>query len=283
LAISVELTTNLKDLATSKGGCLFGVANPKVGFEKALPGHRPLDIMPSCRSVIVIGVATGTEMDRFLKPATHGNDAFDRLSYLFLDSILLSGKQFLEDKGYESRVVEGMSDQRKSIPVLGYKVCAYEAGLGVYGRFGVIVTERDGPSVNWGVLLTDAELASTGRLGGFEPCKDCTVCAALCPAEAIDKAKPPPTGHDRGKCVSFVMGLRDYYSEVGGYRGHCGVCFEKCPVGREVIVKTGFVEARQSGIVHETKEKAAEIAETIVSSPKYLKEQAENRYGVSSF
>jgi epoxyqueuosine reductase QueG len=277
-----ELTTKLKDLAFSKGACLFGVANPQKGFDKALRGHKPLDIMPDCRSVIVTGVATGTEMDRFFKPITHGNEAFNRLSNLFLDSILLSEKQFLEDHGHKSKVAEGTSDQEKSIPVLGYKVCAYEAGLGVYGRFGVIITKEYGPRVNWGVLLVDVELAYTGRLEGFEPCKDCTVCATLCPAKAIDVKKPPPMGHDRSRCVSFVMGLRDYYTTVGGYRGHCGVCFEKCPKGRELTTTTGFVEARQAGIVHEAMDKAVETARIVVSSAKYRREQAEKQYSIDS-
>jgi len=282
LAKDGELTAKLKELVVSKGASLFGVADPRKGFDQALPGHRPLDVMPDCKSVVVVGVATGTEMDRFTRPKTHGDDAFNRLSYLFLDSILLRAEQFLDDNGFKSKVADGISDQRRSIPTLGYKVCAYEAGLGVYGRFGVVITPTYGPRVNWGVLLTDVELEADGRLEGFDPCRDCAVCAELCPANAIDKTLPPPTGHDRSRCVSFVMGLRDYYATVGGYRGHCGVCFEECPVGRERLSETGFVEARQAGIVHEPPGKAAEIANVVLSSAKYRKEQEEGRYALGT-
>ena len=56
--VNSELTTKLRDLAFSKGVCLFGVAAPEKGFDKALHGHKPLDTMPDCRSVIVVGVAS---------------------------------------------------------------------------------------------------------------------------------------------------------------------------------------------------------------------------------
>ena len=64
--------------------------------------------------------------------------------------------EFLQEKGCQTIVPAGFFNREKLIQRLSLKLAAYEAGIGVYGRCGIIITPKYGPRVNFGVVLTDA-------------------------------------------------------------------------------------------------------------------------------
>ena len=100
--------------------------------------------------------------------------------------------------------------------------CAFEAGLGVYGRSGLILHPRLGNRMSIGTILTDAEIEPDGRLNDFEPCVDCDLCIRKCPAQAFDADKMYPDSWSRSKCTSKR-------SEIASRGLYCHNCFAVCP------------------------------------------------------
>ncbi len=118
--------------------------------------------------------------------------ALRRLSDYFGVAVLSEGEEFLRQRGY--RVFRSGPAQ------LQMKLSAYEAGIGVYGKSGVILHPQLGNRLYIGAILTDAELAPDPKLVGFEPCRNCNACVKACPAKAFDTSKTYPDSFAREKC-----------------------------------------------------------------------------------
>jgi epoxyqueuosine reductase QueG len=228
-----EIVKLLKD----RGACKVKVASAHVGFEKAIKGCHPLDVMKQGNSVVVFGVYAGLDYYRTLRieGKTAGDD---RVGYIFRDWLAYELIEFLKVNGFRGVFPTGDFDRARKIGRLSYKLAAYEAGIGVYGRCGLIITPEYGPRVNIGVVVTDAVLEPNEKLE-FNPCQGCKVCVKFCPVKAVKEDLEPPISHEREKCVNFVQRLRD---ATGDQKFFCGYCFDKCPVGR--VKKRGFLISR---------------------------------------
>jgi epoxyqueuosine reductase len=184
--------------------------------------------MRTCGSVIVYVFSVGLDYYRNL----HYEHQSIRLGHLYRDWTGLQLVTFLRKKGYDATVVpREMIDEKNRIARMSFKLAAYEAGIGVFGRPSIIITPEFGPRVNLGVVLTDASLEPDGIMEGFNPCEDCNSCIRACPVSAIGGQMPPPTGFNRKKCVDFVDWLKQRTNEQVKL---CGRCFNLCPAGRLV-------------------------------------------------
>lgn len=245
--MATDLKKGLANRLKQVGAYDVGIADPRVGFEHVLPGKHPdsiwkplpverirkhpLDLWKECRSVVVIAVACPPETNNtYLGPYApwKGNRnigpvpediqsdefAMDRLSRILTASIRLQGMTLLENRGY-----------KVSFQMPPLKLSAYEAGLGVYGRSGLIIHPVIGNRFRLGAIMTDAVLEPDGRLEGFDPCKDCDLCIKMCPAKAHDPTKSYPYSFDRVKCIR----KRAEIAKEGLY---CHNCYAVCPVGK---------------------------------------------------
>lgn len=226
-----DLKTALLERLRQVGAYDARVANPHVGFEHALEGKHPLHLWPDCKSVVIFNVAMSPLTNNtYLGPASPWNGerqvgpvpndiaspdyAMDRLSRLFAASVTLKGIVFLQAQGYNTRYA-----------MTQFKLCAHEAGLGVYGRSGVIIHPMLGNRMNLGAILTDAPLDPDPQLQEFHPCQDCDLCIRACPAQAFDPEKDYPHSWSREKCTS----KRAEIAKKGLY---CHNCFASCPAGQ---------------------------------------------------
>lgn len=221
------------------GGSKIGVASANKPWPYAASGCHPRDIMPECNSVIVLAVGTG--LNEFITADFKGRSIdIDgktyRISQIFVEWLTYRIAGFLRGRGFKAITPidwtgsEAWLNVDKRIHRFSFKVAAYEAGIGVFGRPSIIVTPEFGPRVRLGVLITDAPLEPTGRIEGFNPCSNCTICADSCPVKAIDPNPPPPRGFNRDKCLKFYQYLgRSTNSEIL----HCAVCFGVCPIARD--------------------------------------------------
>jgi epoxyqueuosine reductase len=204
-----------------------GIADPKQRFEMAKSGCHPKDVMKNCNSVIVFALHVGfdyyTTMDYCQK-----DDVESRVLSIYRDWVSLQLANFLKDKGYNAIIPHGLKDEKAKIARLSFKLAAYEAGLGVFGRPSILITREYGPRVNLGVVLTDASIAPDKPLRGFNPCEGCDICVRLCPINAIDKELQPPKGFDRSRCVQFVYSIREKTKRKIML---CGYCYNNCPLG----------------------------------------------------
>lgn len=218
-----------------------GIADPWRGFEYAPEGRHPLTIMPECKSVVAfvvpradipncfyLGVRRSEPQmpdlwTTFLDADTPSMYIGHRVAFLFTAYVILKAITFLSERGH--KVVERCDKTGPGIQQLPEKLCAYEAGLGVYGRSGLILHPHLGNRIVIGVLLTDASLEPDAKLSDFSPCVRCDACTRACPAEAYGSDGSYHGVWSEEKCVSKRQDL------VGLGYAYCDLCWKVCPAG----------------------------------------------------
>ncbi|HAJ32905.1 MAG TPA: tRNA epoxyqueuosine(34) reductase QueG [Candidatus Atribacteria bacterium] len=116
------------------------------------------------------------------------------------------------------------------------KPIAERAGVGWYGKHGIIVTERFGSWVVLGEIITELDLETDTPLQ--RDCGNCTICIDSCPTQAIVS----PYTIDRTRCLQYIserpMKVPLAFREVWGDRLYgCTTCQEVCPQNRKVKLK----------------------------------------------
>jgi epoxyqueuosine reductase QueG len=186
-----HLKPEIDDFLRNLGAFRVGFADLKTGFEQAFKGCHPRDVMSDCGSVIVYAFNIGLDYYKALD-YEHNNI---RLGHLYRDWTGLQLITFLRKKGYDAtEVPREHADKKNKIARLSFKLAAYEAGIGVFGKPNIIITPEYGPRTNLGVVLTDAVLKPSGRMQSFSPCQNCDTCVRVCPVNAITGDKPPQLG-----------------------------------------------------------------------------------------
>ena len=139
---SRNLKNELDRFVRSFGAYKMRVAEVGSSFENAIEGCHPRDIMTNCNSVIVFGIYVGKDYYRSIKIGNKTKDY--RILHLFRDWLQYYVAEFLREKGYNTTVPKGFFNQETLMTRLSYKLAAYEAGLGVYGKCGIIITPEYG-------------------------------------------------------------------------------------------------------------------------------------------
>ena len=116
------------------------------------------------------------------------------------------------------------------------KPIAQRAGVGWYGKNGIIITEKFGSWVVLGEIITELELDTDESLQ--RDCGDCTICIDSCPTKAIVS----PYVIDRTKCLQYiserVMKVPLAFREKWEDRLYgCTTCQEVCPQNHKVKPK----------------------------------------------
>lgn len=212
------------------------VADPRKGFEHALPGRHPLTILPSCRSVVVFAMpcpvwVNNTVLGLYVQGGStikrselgpQRDAAYSPQHNLRLMKGVIYGHTwyasayYLNQRGY--KVADFMNRAARPQD----KLCAYEAGLGIYGRSGLLLHPQLGNRFAPGVLLTDALIEPDGRLEGFAPCRTCGACVKACPGQAFDSQKQYPDSWEKTKC----HGAR---GKLAKEKIYCHECMRVCP------------------------------------------------------
>ncbi|MCP4179677.1 MAG: epoxyqueuosine reductase [bacterium] len=223
-SIKTTLVNRLKQV----GAFDVRIANPEVGFDKVPKQSQPLSLYPECKSVVVFALAMPPSCNNiYLGPRSPGkpfrnlgpvpNDiqsgdfAMDRLSRLFVTNITHKGMMLLTNNGYS------VSFHRSP-----FKISAYESGLGIYGRSGLILHPILGNRMSLGVILTNAPMPPDPKLEDYVPCKNCDKCIQKCPAKAYNPDKQYPEAWSINTC----MQKRTQIADKGYY---CHNCFVVCP------------------------------------------------------
>ncbi len=243
-----ELTLKLRKITILNGGDLFGAASPLL-LSAAPEGFRPADLLPGCKSVIVIGKRLS---DATVE--TTPSRMFDTLYFAvnaFIDQLLLKITDTLTREGFRAVGVGPHSlDGKRLRGDISQKHAAVAAGLGRFGLQSLVLTPEFGPRQRWGTVLTDAQL-KTGRPLEEELCRpeSCgQICLASCPAQVFSPREPGATPDpdflpgglwhywniDRFACSAYRA---DRKKELGWVTegGHaCAICMKVCPVGKRI-------------------------------------------------
>ncbi len=219
-----KLTRELKELAAALDIDLFGIARIDALDRYGKPGRRPSDIYPDVQAIVVFatGVLDSISKSYLSSPdnlvAEHASSALSE--DMQLKSLRI--RSFLRRRGYyvpekSQGLLESGIHQRYAFQ---------QAGLGYVGKSQNAVSEKYGPRMFIGTMLTNAPLVPD------EPyeqdlCGDCTVCETFCMSKALIGER---YFHQR-QCESVANSKKQnlYYS-LGAWH-NCDMCHRVCPRG----------------------------------------------------
>ncbi|MCY3977400.1 MAG: reductive dehalogenase [Chloroflexi bacterium] len=144
---------------------------------------------------------------------------------------LLSLTQYIRNLGY--RAVASLNDTALSIPL------AIQAGLGQYGRHGLLITPEFGPRVRIAKIFTDLPLIPDQPIdfGVTETCNHCRRCSDGCPVKAIPDDAPKFETHDG---ISHLKGVKKWtinarqcFTFWANQGTDCSICIRVCPYNKD--------------------------------------------------
>ena len=183
-----DAARQIKKAARALGAALVGVTHYdarwqySARFRDGSGEELPPEIPPGLDHVIVVAVPMPYDIMK-TAPSALGSAAAG-MGYSRDAALLISLAQFIHDLGYQA--IPSMNDTAPSIPY------AIKAGLGEYGRNGLLITKEYGPRVRLGKVYTDLPLAHDRPIhfGVQEFCQICKRCAETCPAKALPLGEP---------------------------------------------------------------------------------------------
>jgi len=214
-------TLRIKDFLLDKCGMdLAGVADAAL-LEDAPEGHRPSDILPGAKAVIVFGraIADGSVQTVF----RHFEDGHPtaRGSYVAYGADLAPNFTLFFATFELSRHIERVfgfataplplgpmqCGVPNSVPIpafaapftvglpLDIERAAFAAGLGDYGYSGRLLTKQFGARVQFGAAVTQMPLDFDSPYAGEPLCggASCQACVRICPAKALPPAEEGDT------------------------------------------------------------------------------------------
>ena len=175
----------VKELLFGLGADLCGIASMDR-FDDAPKGHHPLDVLPTCKSVISFGCRfpVGTLVCRSDVPYTRvRNSITPKMDAMALDFCIEMEKRQVVCVPIPTN--ESQWDERtgRYRSIVSQKHIAQAAGLGSIGRHSLLITPEYGSMVWLGAVLCEQELEPDEMK---EPvCDGCNLCVSACPVNAL--------------------------------------------------------------------------------------------------
>ena len=229
-----EMAREIKYAAKTLGADLVGITRNDQrwlythAYSRENEAEKPQEISTDLENVIVIAQSMDRGLLRTAPSALSGTAT--GATYSRDTIVLLAIAQYITNLGY--RAVASMNDSALAIPL------AIQAGLGEYGRHGLLITREFGPRVRLGKVFTDMPLAHDRPIsfGVKETCDICRACTVGCPARAIADAEPSTEVHNR----SNIRGIRKWTTDAekcfrfwANQNTDCSICVRVCPYNRD--------------------------------------------------
>lgn len=186
---------NIKDYSRSLGMDLCGISS--VDRLKTSPeGRHPCDILPGCKSIIVVGVGLldgviqanfrAFEDGRSELKGIYGTYGYTMLPNFELTYACYAIARYIENNTDEVATPCSTGPMTNGMQ-LSIRHAAVAAGLGQFGYMSIVLTPEYGPRNRFGVILTTLELEPDPMYDGPPLCvpEKCGICAKVCPTGAI--------------------------------------------------------------------------------------------------
>ena len=198
------LKKQIKELSKSLGMSLCGVSSVDR-LDGAPEGKHPCDILPSCRSVIVIGARLldgviqanfrAIEDGRWDLKGLYGTYGYSTLPNFELTYACYAIARYIEENSNAAATPCSTGPMTNGMQI-SIRHAAVAAGLGEFGHLGIVLTPEFGPRNRFGVILSSVELEPDLLYSGTPLCNNCGICAKVCPTGAI-----PVPGTEEPACV----------------------------------------------------------------------------------
>jgi reductive dehalogenase len=228
-----ELTQMVKKAARFFGADLVGIAPLNRDWLYTLDRRgEPNDVPESMEFVIVMAIEM--DYDAIATSPAFTSSAATGLGYSNMAFVELELAAFIQRLGY-SAMTSG-NNVSLSVPQ------AIDAGLGQYGRHGILITKEFGPRVRIAKVLTDMPLLRDYPNEDFcesvvRFCKTCEKCATTCPSQCIPYGKEQTW---EGTSISNNPGIKKWYVDVESCYGfwvengsECSNCIRSCPYNKK--------------------------------------------------
>ena len=237
----MDIKERIKEAAYASGMDMCGVSGIDR-FKEALPGKHPCDILPGCKSVIVIGIGLldgalqsnfrAFEDGRHDLKGIYGTYAYTIFPNFHLAHSCYVVARFIE-KELKSIATPCSTGPLTNGMQISIKHAAVAAGLAEFGWSGIVLSPEFGPRNRFGVILTTAELEPDPIYNGKRLCnpEKCGICTKVCPSQALslyggtdEISVVNMDGHryeyrkfDMAKCYSTCVAMRKEYGGADDY------------------------------------------------------------------
>jgi len=227
-----KLTDEISTLALKNGAELVGFARPEEMERKGPLGHKPSDLLKNSRSIVTLACGRSLNEDR--EYVYNWGPDFT-LTYICLKDetkwrrkqvkgCIDSVRSFVQQEGFNV-----VTEPHGWSGILSFKMAAYLAGLGVFGKGSFLVNPRLGPLNIVACILTDAQL-EYGRPLNVDVCKDCMECIKACKYGAF---KRESNGYrwlgEKCRCYDLIMNPVTLKWTYGPCNSKCQ---NACPIGK---------------------------------------------------
>jgi len=210
----------VKKYGTDAGADVVGIAASK-DFGFAPDGSKPTDILPECRSVIVLGATFSPEVFEDIDTYTASrNEMVSAMTNMAKEM----AKRIKAD-GYKTKAISAtggkwveVEGKKEHFGNISLKHAAEIAGLGVIGKNYLLTNQKYGNLLWLSAVLTDAELTPDEKIQS-DICGNCNICVRACPVGALDD----PAAFERKDCRNFFV------IENKKLRIKCYLCRTVCP------------------------------------------------------
>ena len=222
-----NLKKKMKKFVLSKSADLVGIASVSR-FEGAPDGHKPEDILPDAKTVIVLAkrIPNGVVMDG---PATSYHNIMTTL-YNQLDLIAHEMAIYIEQQGgvaipvpSDDPYYDWNPDKVHGRGDLSHKHAAQAAGLGKLGKNSLLITPEFGNRVQLVSVVTNLNLESDPLVEDELCPSKCIICIESCPVKAITNGQQV----NQRVCRSHMFLKLPKGQIIYG----CRECRKVCPVG----------------------------------------------------
>lgn len=214
-------SAEVKKIMYSLGADLCGIASVDR-FDDAPEGYHPLDVLPSCKSVISFGCRfpAGTLACKTAVPYTKvRNSITPKMDAIALDFCIEMEKNKILAVPIPTNASQWDPKTERWRSIISQKHAAQAAGLGTIGRHSLIITPEFGSMVWLGAVLTEIELEPDRIKENL--CNDCNLCVEICPAGALARKEV-----DQNSCWDHAFGDNE---ETKNWEISCHKCRDVCP------------------------------------------------------
>ncbi|OLS29023.1 MAG: 3-chloro-4-hydroxyphenylacetate reductive dehalogenase precursor [Candidatus Heimdallarchaeota archaeon LC_2] len=221
-----EMSKVIKQVGKGFGAALVGIT--KLNRDWIYTHDRSgeiVNIPDTIQNVIVIAIEMDLEAlqtsPAFTAAFATGN-GYSRMA--FVQSCMA---EFIRNLGYAA--IPAGNGVGLSVPL------AIDAGLGQYGRHGLLITEEYGSNVRLCKVFTDMPLDSDEPidLGVLDFCRTCKRCAESCPSNSISTEVNPtwegPTKSNNPGIYKWYVNVETCYQFWTKNGNDCSNCIVACP------------------------------------------------------
>lgn len=132
--------------------------------------------------------------------------------------------EYLNDLGYKFFI--GVDNN-----IYNERYLAYKAGLGFFGKNGMLINDKYGSFFYIGIILTNALFEYNKPIN--KKCYECNKCIESCPTKAISEKYI-----DGNKCLSYITQKKNLTKEEETFINECvygcDICQNVCPHNKDV-------------------------------------------------